>query len=211
MSYQDELLDEVDAAKPLTNYSPRLGIGRHKVAIKRFRIKKSTKVGGKPIVELDVIVLESTVHPKGEVRGWPWFVALPDVAGEYQKARLQEFTNAVKKSIGDERVGKLVNADMLSESQKGRGLVLVCDVVQAYKNGVELTSKGEKVTNISWTPVTQTLEAVAATRAQIDKMDAQQAATTPQTAVQAVTSAPAAAPAATPAASATGALDSILG
>lgn len=215
MSYQDDLLDEVDAAKAINNFSPKLEIGRHKVALKRMRIKKSTKEGGPPVAEIDVIVIESSVHAKGETRGWPWFVGLPAPAGGYQKARLGEFTAAVKTSIGDERPGKEVNADLLSPQQKGRGLVLIADVVQAYKDGKPLMGKKGPVTNVTWTPVKQTLADVAATRAQIDKMDAMETAAAPQTAVQAVTqaAAPAAQPDPTPApaASGLGGLGSILG
>jgi len=224
MSYQDDLLNEIDEAKPIGgNYAPRLAVGRHKVALKKIQLKKPERAGGQPRIEAEFIVIESsgsTPHVAGETRGWPWFIGLNGDAGQYQKARMGEFTTAVKTSLGDPRPGKEVNADLLSPQQKGKGLVLVCDVTPAMKDGKPvLSKKGEVVNNISWTPVAQTIEAVVATRRQIEAREAAQAtgaqpvaAPVAQTPPPAAPPTPPAQPAAAPATGGgMGALDKVLG
>jgi hypothetical protein len=110
---------------------------------------------------------------------------------------------------------------MACAEQKGRGLVIVADVVQAFKNGQPLIGKKGPVYNVTWTPVPQTLADVAATRAQLDQMDRMEAAAAPPalaapapapTAPQAVVAAPTApAPSVLGATAPSGALGSILG
>lgn len=158
----------ISAAKPINNYAARIPVGQHRVMLKRYAVKPSQQGNG-IIVEAD-FVLSST----GETRGWAWFPTSAGWAGAYEQGRSKEFLEACAACIGDKRDVALVGPDLAGPQQKGRGLILQCEVtaqVDAATGAPKTNKKGQPLLNIVWKPVQQTLEQLAANRAKLDASD----------------------------------------
>ena len=166
----DAIFEGIENAKPIASWTRNLGIGEHTVVLNGYRVKKSEKEFGN-IVEADFVVLESTVHEENEERGWAWFIDAPGWTGKYNQARAKDFLKEAGKCIGDERTTKEIGADFVSKAQKGRGTVLKCRVTPVLDDAgnQRLRKNGEPITNAEWTAVSQTLEDIAALRAQIEE------------------------------------------
>jgi hypothetical protein len=191
----DKILDEVNDQEPLgTGYTPRLGVGTHTVLLSRYGIGENLDKSKK--FEADFVVLESKMHPEGQLRGWAWFVQQPKWGGQYERDNNREFLETAGQSIGDTREPKYIGADFLSDAQKGRGTKFRVTVVERQtKDGKPYTTKkGEIMTNAKWQVVPQTLEDIAEARATLDDI---QGVTTDPEPVAAPEPTPAPAPAAT--------------
>jgi hypothetical protein len=154
-------------------YAERLGIGKHRVALKSFKVKESSKGAGQPFLEAEFVVLESTSHRAGEVRGWVWFInAKGDWAPAYEQDRAKKFLEAVGACVGDDSPVEVIGGNLAGPNQAGKGLILEVSVSpQTGKNAGKTNSRGEPYTNIYWYPVEQSLEDLARQREEIDSME----------------------------------------
>ena len=162
----DALFDQIMHAKPVGNFLPRLPVGRHHLAIKRYNGKQS-EMGQGVILEADFVVMQSSTLKQGELRGWAWFPHSPGLAGQYESARVMEYLSAVGAGVGDQSPAKVVGGRLVDGTYVG--VQIIADVTPSLeKDGV--TPKLSKKTrqpmfNISWTAVPgQTQETVAQTR-----------------------------------------------
>lgn len=170
----DQIMDSIATAKNPGGFADKLAVGRHaKLILKRYILKPSQKNEGM-FIEAEFIVEESTVHQRGETRGWAWFVQKPSFNGEAERGRNRIFVEAVKASLGDDRDVKAINSDMISPSQKGRGLQIACEVTQLTNpDGSPKLSKGKQnpIFNANWRPVLQTLGDLANYRSRLDALE----------------------------------------
>jgi hypothetical protein len=190
MGQFDHLFQKMQHAKPLSQFAERLGIGEHVLLLKRFAVKISDK-DKTPIVESDFLVVESNVHPKGETRGWPWFVGKPGFAGSYEEARCTDFIKTVGECTGDARTPGEIGSDLYLESQPYRGLMIGVAITRGKPNK---NVPGEFYTVANWVVLQpgQTADSCAANCAQIDAADKLAAAAAGAVAKPAPAAAPAA-------------------
>lgn len=153
-------------------YAPKLEIGNHRLALKNLKVKDSTKGLGQ-YVEAEFVVVESTVHAQGESRGWVWFInASGQFAAAYEQDRLKKFCEAAGACLGDNSPPEVIGAALAGPDQNGMGLIIDCSVQpQTGKNAGKTNSRGELYTNIYWKPVKQSLEDLAASRAELESME----------------------------------------
>ncbi len=153
-------------------YAERLGIGRHRVALKSYKVKESTKGAGN-FLEAEFVVLESNTHEAGESRGWVWFInAAGPWAPAYEQDRAKKFLEAVGACVGDDSPVEVIGGNLAGPAQAGKGLILEVTVSpQTGKNAGKTNARGEPYTNIYWKPVAQTLEQLAEQRAEIEAME----------------------------------------
>lgn len=173
MGEYDNIFGSIARSKPINNFAARLGLGKHRLALKAFRVKQSQKGQG-PILEADFVVLESNTHQPGETRGWAWFIGAQGWAGTYEEARAKEFIGTVGACIGDTRDVQAIGSDLADKSQPGKGITVDCEISpQTNRDGSPKTNaKGETYTNATWASVKQDGAQVAATRATLDQLDA---------------------------------------
>lgn len=173
MGEYDNIFGSIARSKPINNFASRLGLGKHRLALKAFRVKQSQKGQG-PILEADFVILESTSHQPGETRGWAWFIGAQGWAGTYEEARAKEFIATVGACIGDTRDVQAIGSDLADKSQPGKGITLDAEISpQTNRDGSPKTNaKGETYTNATWTAVQQDGAQVASTRATLDQLDA---------------------------------------
>lgn len=163
----------IGSAKSMgTGYAQRLGLGKHKLALKSYKVKDSSKGGGQ-FLEAEFLVLESTTHEQGETRGWVWFInAAGPWGAAYEQDRAKKFLEAVGACVGDDSPVEVIGANLAGANQAGRGLIIEVDIVpQGGKNAGKVNQRGEPYTNSFWKPVKQSLEDLAASRAEIDALD----------------------------------------
>lgn len=153
-------------------YAQRLGLGNHRVALKSYKVKESSKGGGQ-FLEAEFVVLSSSSHEAGETRGWVWFInAAGPWAPAYEQDRAKKFLEAVAACVGDDSPVEVVGGNLAGPSQAGKGLILDVTISpQTGKNAGKLNAKGEPYTNIYWKPVAQTLEDLARQREEIESME----------------------------------------
>lgn len=174
MSEFDKLFDDIMHAKPVGNYLPRLPVGRHLLAIKRYN-GKNTDRGMGVILEADFVVLQSNTLKPGDLRGNPWFPQAPGEQGNYESARVVEFLAAVGGGVGDPRSTKMIGASLVDGTYVG--VQILAEVTAALeKDGVtqkRSKKKNEPMFNISWGSVpNQTQETVSAVRTHIQTIQA---------------------------------------
>ena len=172
MAYEN-IFDGIARAKPISSYEARLPVGHHKIALKRFGVKKS-EMGSGNILEADFMVLESNTLTVGETRGWAWFIDSQGLAGQYEQSRAQDFLATIGKCIEDTSPVTAIGASLVNPSQPGRGIVIAVEITaQANKDGSpKLNPKtGAAYTNARWAPVKQDGESIVAIRAQLDRME----------------------------------------
>lgn len=202
MSADDDLFNEIANAKPIGKFAERLGIGKHRVVLKRFAIKKSESEYGR-ILEADFLVLESTTHEPMSTKGWAWFVESKGWAGKYEQDRVKDFITACGSCVGDDRGVAEIGAGMKGDKQTGRGLMLDVEVTPQTKKGEvkKNPADGSIYVNVEWKAVLQSLEQVAQYRKELDILDGPAQATAaaePAPAPAAAAPAPAAAKLFTP-------------
>lgn len=181
MGEYDNIFGSIARSKPINNFASRLGLGKHRVALKAFRVKQSQKGQG-PILEADFTILESTTHQPGETRGWAWFISAQGWAGTYEEARAKEFIGTVGACVGDTRDVQAVGSDLADKAQPGRGITLDVEISpQTNRDGSpKQNAKGETYTNATWMAVKQDGAQIASTRTTLDQLDASGAAPQPQ-------------------------------
>ena len=167
--------DRIGDAKPMgAEYANRLGIGRHRLALKSFNLKETEKKKDK-LLEVEFMVVDSTAddHEHGETRSWMFF--LSGEWAEYGERRAAAFIETIKKCIGDEETKTGVFGMQLNdESQPGRGIVIEAEVwVARNKDGSAKVGKksGEEVHNANFKDVAQDGEAIAAMRAEVENTE----------------------------------------
>ncbi len=167
----DAIFGSIARAKPISGFSARLGIGKHRVALKRYKVKPSEKNKG-PILEADFTVVASTSHEVGETRGWAWFIGSQGWAGAYEEARAKDFIATIGKSIGDSRDVQSIGSELADESQPGMGIVLDVEIQpQTNRDGTpKLSAKQEVYTNAVWAPVAQDGAAIAQMRQTMEQL-----------------------------------------
>lgn len=164
-------------APPINNFATAIGLGKHRVALKVFRCKNSTK-NKQLFVETEVMVLESDTARVGETRGWAWFINAPgEFTGQYAQARLTEFLTTVKQAIGsDQSVDEIGDALADEETNNARGIVLDVEITAVPdKNDatkVMRRKNGQPVHNAVWFPVSQGAEDIQATQKKMDELTA---------------------------------------
>lgn len=174
-------------SKPMGGgYSPRLGLGHHKLALKSYKVKDSTKGQGQ-FLEAEFVVLESNTHEPGDTRGWVWFINAPGPWGPaYEQDRAKKFLEAVGACVGDDSPVEVIGANLAGPDQAGKGLIIEVEITpQGGKSAGKVNSRGEPYTNAFWKPVKQTIEELAASRAELESMAAQAPAPTTATTTQA--------------------------
>lgn len=161
-------------------FAPRLGLGKHRLAIKSYKVKDSTKGQGQ-FLEAEFVVVNSTVHQQGESRGWVWFINAPGPwAPAYEQDRAKKFLEAVGACVGDSSPVEVLGAALAGPDQAGVGIILDVEIVpQGGKNAGKVNQRGEPYTNAFWTPVKQSLDDVAASRVEIEGMETQAPAPSP--------------------------------
>jgi hypothetical protein len=153
-------------------YAERLGIGTHRVALKSYKVKESTKGQGN-FLEAEFVVLSSNTHKEGETRGWVWFInAAGPWAPAYEQDRAKKFLEAVGACVGDDSPVEVIGGNLAGPDQAGKGLILEVTISpQGGKNAGKMNSKGEPYTNIYWKPVPQTLDQLAEQREMIESLE----------------------------------------
>lgn len=173
MSDYSNIFQKIGSAKPMgTGYAQRLGLGRHKLALKSYKVKQSSKGGGE-FLEAEFLVIDSTTHQPGETRGWVWFINASGPWGAaYEQDRAKKFLEAVGQCVGDDSPVEVIGANLAGPNQAGRGIVIEVEIApQGGKNAGKVNQRGEPYTNSFWKPVKQSLEDLAASRAELDGMD----------------------------------------
>lgn len=162
-------------------YAPKLGLGSHRLALKSYRVKDSTKGLGQ-YIEAEFVVVNSSTHAQGETRGWVWFInSSGQFAAAYEQDRAKKFLEAVGACVGDDSPVEVIGANLAGPDQAGKGLIIDCNVVpQTGKNAGKTNQRGEPYTNIYWNPVKQSLEDLAASRAEIEGMEPAAPAPSPE-------------------------------
>jgi hypothetical protein len=152
-------------------FAPRLGLGTHRLALKSYKVKDSTKGQGQ-FLEAEFVVVKSSHHQAGESRGWVWFINAPGQwAAAYEQDRAKKFIEAIGACVGDNSPVEVLGAALASPDQAGVGIQIDVQISpQAGKNAGKTNARGEPYTNAIWTPVAQTLEEVAAARAELESM-----------------------------------------
>lgn len=162
----------IGAAKSMGGgYAPRLGLGHHRLALKSYKVKDSTKGQGQ-FLEAEFVVVQSNTHEQGESRGWVWFINAPGPWGPaYEQDRAKKFLEAVGASLGVDAPVENIGADLAGPDQAGVGLIIDVDIMpQGGKSAGKLNARGEPYTNAFWKPVKQSLEDLAASRAELESM-----------------------------------------
>ncbi len=163
-------------------YAQRLGMGHHRLAIKSYKVKDSTKGTGQ-FIEAEFVVVQSTTHEQGETRGWVWFInAQGQWGAAYEQDRAKKFLEAVGACVGDDSPVDVIGANLAGPDQAGRGLIIEVDITpQGGKNAGKLNQRGEPYTNSFWKPVTQSIDDIAASRAELDSLEPKTPVQTTQT------------------------------
>lgn len=167
------IFGKVGSAKSMGGgFAPRLGLGNHRLALKSYKVKESTKGMGQ-FLEAEFIVVKSTTHNPGETRGWVWFVNAPGAfAAAYEQDRAKKFIEAVGACVGDTSAVEVLGGALAGQDQAGVGILIDVSInPQGGKNAGKMNARGELYTNAIWAPVTQSLEEVAAQRAEIEGME----------------------------------------
>lgn len=153
-------------------YAERLGIGKHRVALKSYKVKESTKGNGQ-FLEAEFVILSSNTHKAGETRGWVWFInASGQWAAAYEQDRAKKFLEAVGACVGDDSDVSIIGGNLAGPNQAGKGLMLDVTIApQAGKNAGKTNAKGEPYTNIYWTPIEQSLDDLARQREELESME----------------------------------------
>lgn len=152
-------------------YAERLTLGTHKVALKSFKVKDSTKGQGQ-FLEAEFVILESNTIPAGQTRGWVWFINATGWSGAYEQDRAKKFLEAVGASIGDTSPVEVIGGSLAGPDQAGKGLLLEVTLApQGGKNAGKTNAKGEPYTNIYWRPIPQTLEDLSRQREEIESLE----------------------------------------
>lgn len=175
MSQFGNIFNSIASAKPLSNHTPRLPLGRHKVALKRYQPKNSEQGMG-PILESDFVILESnspSCRP-GDVRGWPWFIGQSGWGGTYEQGRAKDFLEKAAMCIDDTRPVEQFGDDLASAHQPGTGLVLWAEITLQYdREGKPKKDKKQRdCFNASWEPIKQSIAELQAMAAQLATMPA---------------------------------------
>lgn len=153
-------------------YAERLGLGNHRVALKSYKVKESTKGGGS-FLEAEFVILASNTYKPGETRGWVWFInASGQWAAAYEQDRAKKFLEAVGQCVGDDSPVEVIGGNLAGPNQAGKGLILDVTISpQTGKNAGKTNSKGEPYTNIYWKPIEQSLEDLARQREEIESLE----------------------------------------
>lgn len=152
-------------------FAQRLGIGSHKLVLKSYKVKDSAKGQGS-FLEAEFLVVNSSVHEAGESRGWVWFINAPGQwAAAYEQDRAKKFIETIGACVGDNSPVEVLGAALAGPDQAGTGIIVDVEIApQGGKNAGKTNGRGEPYTNAYWRPVSQTLEEVAAQRAEVESM-----------------------------------------
>lgn len=122
-----DIFGKIAQAKKVSTYASKLGIGRHKLAIKKYGVKPSQKGAG-PIIEAEFMVLESNTHTVGDSLGWAWFISSPGFAGQYQESFAKDFIKVVGQSVGSDASESDLGKMLASPDQPATGIVVEVEV-----------------------------------------------------------------------------------
>lgn len=175
MNDYSNIFNGIARSKPMGgSYAPRLGLGTHRVALKSYKVKDSTKGQGQ-FIEAEFVVVQSNTHQQGETRGWVWFINAPGQwAAAYEQDRAKKFLEAVGACVGDDSPVNVIGGNLAGPEQAGKGILLDVTITpQGGKNAGKVNQRGEPYTNAFWTPIPQSLEDLAASRAELDNLEVQ--------------------------------------
>lgn len=200
MSDFSHIFSGIQNAKPVSSFTPRLPVGRHIVAIKKYGGKQSQSAMG-VILELDCVVMQTT-NPQlkvGESRGWAWFPGQSGWGGQYEQGRAKEFIEQAGSGAGDARDVTSVG-DSLTKGEY-TGVLIAVDITQQFeRDGAtpKRDKKGNPTFNATWSAVPgQDANSVQASRTQMSAYAAAEPAApaqSPAQQTQAAFAAPTAAP-----------------
>lgn len=150
-----------------------LQVGYHKLVLRTYTVERTRKNNELAGIEATFIVLESTCYKPGDVVGHFWYMGVKDEYG-FGQERAQEFVQGIAACIGDSRDLKSVGCDLYSPQQFGRGVAIVAKVVQAVDKfgNPSLSKAGHAYTDTMWLPLSNDLAQIAATRRDMESMDA---------------------------------------
>lgn len=152
-------------ADPINNHLPRLEAGdRYRVILGRYYCTDSKKDKG-TIVAVDVVVKETNAE-----RSWAWLPEAGGWHGVYEQDRAKQFLEAVQGCLGGEEDLDQISDALIAEEQFGRGVELEVTVTPKMENGRQMVNKkGKPLFDLTWFPVEQTEEDIAANRAVLDE------------------------------------------
>lgn len=180
------IFDTVASAQPVNTYLPKLDFGRHKVILKQFSVKPTTKMG--QVLEAVFLVEESTGArvnqspaggarttveiPPAEAGESLCYSFFPESAGwgkAYEAQRIKDFFAAVAAATGQEDKTVPEIGDYLSdEAQPARGLRME---IHIGPNAKKCDDSGMPFKEPSFRAAMQTDEEIAEVRAALDESD----------------------------------------
>lgn len=209
-------------AEPISEFAKNLPHGHHKVAIDLVRVKKSQKTK-EEFVEAEFIVLEtaSDKTKPGQRHSWTWFFNTSGFPGQYASARLNEFLETIKTSVGSDQDIAEIGAALADSDhpEYARGITLLVEIAEAPDPAnpdkcLKSKKSGRDIHNAFWTVLEQSEDDIAATCALMKDLQASIASTKSVTAakpVQVAEPAQAAASSAGTATTKTGGIKRLLG
>lgn len=175
VSYADELLDTIANAKKMGG-KDRLVAGNHRLAVLSFTRKKNQKAGksGQYRLNVDFEVQASDIYKPGTKASISFFVERPEYP-EYEHDRAKSFIDACAACLSDTRGTAALGGEMMSDAQRGRGIVLDIQVTpDLHEDGTPKKGpKGNIYTSETWVPIQQTWEQVAEARTALDQVHGQ--------------------------------------
>jgi len=147
----------------------RLVAGKHRLALLSFDRRKNQKTKDHRL-QASFEVVQSTVYQPGAKVSTAFFVERSDYP-EYENARAKAFIDACAACVGDTRGTGHLGGEMITEGQRGRGIVIDVTVTPDMNEdgSPKKGKKGNIYTSEEWAPVTQTWEQVAEARAELDR------------------------------------------
>ncbi len=167
MSKYKALLKTIADAEDRDQRAPDMPVGRHEVILTSYSINESKQNMG-AIIRAEFLLPET-----GATAGFAWFPNAQGWAGTFSQQDAKAFLGAVAQSIGSDQELDDVADNLLDDEQPGRGIRLVVEAWQASKDGRPVTTKkGQPIIRAKWFPVEQTLEDIAAVRAELESTPA---------------------------------------
>lgn len=177
------ILEDIAGAGDLSDFAPGLDTGEHLACLKAVETRNSREYGQK--IDIEFVIVESTSHQKGEVRGDVFFIQRNGDAGSYARKRANAFSREVVKSLGgnpDDNTPVTVNGKtmpkgqamvvqtlgkLLDKTQPGKGLLLRISTRKRPNK-----EKTKEYDNNTYLAVTQTKEDIGKRRSAMESATA---------------------------------------
>lgn len=195
------ILEDIAGAGDLSDFAPGLNEGEHLVCLKAVETRNSREYGQK--IDIEFVIVESTSHQKGEVRGDVFFIQRNGDAGSYARKRANAFSREVVKSLGgnpDDTTPVTVNGKtlpkgqamvvqtlgkLLDKTQPGKGLLIRISTRKRPNK-----EKTKEYDNNTYAAVTQTKEDIGKRRSAMESATTAPTVVAPEIPVTAPATAP---------------------